>query len=242
MPRQTAVASVAVRVVGCEQPAGVALTAAALRAVRAYRWGVTKASTSPIALNLPWTSAATIGYEVRFARSLAGLGGFALDAEVEVRNPNYFDLELAAVQLEVSAPGARPEAVRASCPGAGGGQAGFVLAAGAAVKCRVGWAARSGDGGLAVRPQVVYADGRSVDGAPAQLSWADAEVSEAGRCALVSDTFAASSADPLAEPSLLEGNPPPPAGQEKRVCAPAVFRYTATWGPWRRTDCGLTQP
>lgn len=240
-PQQSATAAARVRVVGCEQPAQLSFTTAQVTALRSYVWGVTKTATSQINIKTPYSSAVTISYEVRFDRAPASVGGYAVDTAVEVANPNYFQLSLGFVQLEVRQLGLQPAYVRAKCPTDANGR--VIIPARDAVACTVSWAAPGvPTGAVTVRSQAFYIDGTRVDGPLTRLDWADVAISEAGRCALISDTFSRTSADPLAEPSTIDGNVAPPMGQERRICNPAVFRYTATWGPWRRTDCTLTQP
>lgn len=47
---------------------------------------------------------------------------------------------------------------------------------------------------------------------------------QAGRCALVSDTFLSNAADSLSVPDNIEGNQAPPQGQEQRICDATTFK------------------
>ncbi|KAI8471215.1 MAG: hypothetical protein J3K34DRAFT_417964 [Monoraphidium minutum] len=243
-PRSLAVAGARVLVTGCERPPALGFASAEIRAVRAFEWRVSKAATSEAAFRVPYTSAVSIDYEVRYDRAPAAAVAYQVLATVQVDNPNFFQINLGYVQVELAGPraaGSAPPTARADCPVDAEGR--VAVAPQSSITCAVAWPApAAGSGLLAVRPQAFGLDGARFDGAATQLDWAEVVVSEVGRCALISDTFARTAADPLSEPSTLEGNAPPPQGQERRICAPAVFRYTANWGPWRRSDCMLTEP
>jgi hypothetical protein len=177
--QQLSTAGARVRVVGCERPPALSFASARLFAQRRYAWKVSKAATPRGPLTTAWNKAVSISYDVRYDRALLGLGGFGVDTTIQVDNPNYFQLNLGYVQLEI-AQGAQPaQLVRAKCPVDDQGR--VVVPPRASVTCAASSASPAGEGVVALRAQAFQLDGAQVSSPVSRLDWADAAVNEVGQ-------------------------------------------------------------